>query len=120
MENQLNAGKCQCISFNKNGIITESDNALFNTGFLAGHPIAGEVPFIKKIYSRLLKLKATDQPLFFPHVRLDLDGYSGICDFFFTRVRQYAEEGFVWFIYDNSLHYGQPKNSGSQGPGCRG
>jgi hypothetical protein len=111
----MNAGKCQCISFNASGFITESDNALFNTGGLMGRPLRREVPFIDSIYRKLAKLKAGDEPLFFPQVRLEVAGYSGLCDLIFTRVRGLAGERFVWFIYDHSLHYGQPKRMAHSG-----
>jgi hypothetical protein len=111
----MNAGKCQCISFNASGFITESDNALFNTGGLMGRSLRAAVPFIGSIYRRLAKLKAEDEPLFYPQVRLDLAGYSGLCDFIFTRVKGPTGERIVWFIYDHSLHYGPPKRKAHSG-----
>lgn len=97
--------KCQCISFNKKGVIVESDNSLFNTGFLMGNTVTFQFPFIKKIFRKLITLKPTDEPLFFTDIKLNFSGYSSICDFIFTKVENPDGESIVWFIYDNSIHY---------------
>jgi len=102
--------KCQCISFNKKGFIVESDNSLFNTGIMMGNPLMLNFPFIKKIFKKLLTLKPTDEPLFFPNVQLTFSGYSAKCDFIFTKVENPDGESIVWFIYDNSIHYKEHKN----------
>jgi hypothetical protein len=111
----MQAGKSQVISFNLRGIITESDNTLFPTGGLAGHALQSEVPFIRRIFPMLKSLKSGDQPLFFPRVRLDMENYSGLCDFIFTRIKGATRDCFIWIIYDNSLHYGMPHNGISGG-----
>lgn len=97
--------KCQCISFDKKGFIMESDNSLFNTGVIMGSPIMFQFPFIKKIFKKLLSLKPTDEPLFFPNIKISLSNYSSICDLIFTKVDNPDGEAIVWFIYDNSLHF---------------
>ena len=97
--------KCQCISFNKKGFIVESDNSLFNTGIIMGNPVMLQFPFIKKIFKKLLSLKPTDEPLFFPNIKLTLEEYSSTCDFIFTKVENPDGESIVWFIYDNSIHF---------------
>ena len=101
-----NAGKCQCISFNNKGFITESDNKLFNAGAMMGRPLADGVPFIGEIYNKIRQLKAKGEPLFFPHVKLKFEGYNGICDLIFTKEKRATGEVYVWFIYDHTLHYG--------------
>ena len=68
--------KCQCISFNKKGFIVESDNSLFNTGFLMGNPVTFQFPFIKKIFKKLQSLKTTDEPLFFTNIKMHLSEYG--------------------------------------------
>ncbi len=100
------AGKCQCITFNRRGYVTESDNALFNTGRFMGRPLTDKIPFINTIFYRISQLTFNDAPLFFPRVQLDMDGYSGVCDLMFTRERRAEGDVFVWFIYDHTLHYG--------------
>ncbi|MFI5219434.1 MAG: hypothetical protein ACHQNT_08080 [Bacteroidia bacterium] len=102
--------KCQCISFNKKGFIVESDNSLFNTGTIMGRSVSFQFPFIKKIYKQLLKLRPTDEPLFFPNVKIDISDYSSICDFIFTKVENTDGESIVWFIYDNSMHFQEVLN----------
>ena len=97
--------KCQCISFNAKGLIEESDNSLFNTGILMGQSIKFQFPFIKKIFKKLLDLKTTDEPLFFPNNKFAFSGYSGICDFIFSKVENAEGESIVWFIYDNTAHF---------------
>lgn len=97
--------KCQCISFNKKGFIVESDNSLFNTGDLMGRSVSFLFPFIKKIFKQLIKLKPTDEPLFFPNVKINTSGYTSICDLIFTKVENPEGESIVWFIYDNSIHF---------------
>lgn len=97
--------KCQCISFNKEGFIVESDNSLFNTGIMMGNPLMFQFPFIKKIFKKLLSLKPTDEPLFFPNKQLAFSEYNGMCDFIFSKVENPDGESIVWFIYDNSAHF---------------
>ena len=97
--------KCQCISFNKKGMIEESDNSLFNAGVIMGNSVTFQFPFIKKIFKKLLNMKAGDEPLFFPNIKLCLEDYSSVCDFIFTKVENPDGESIVWFIYDNSLHF---------------
>jgi hypothetical protein len=106
LPSHANAGKCQCIAFSPKGIITESDNTLFNTGAWAGHSLHEKVPFIGTILKHLRKMNAGDAPLFIPRVYLELEGYSGICDFLFTREKQATGEVYKWIVYDHSLHYG--------------
>ena len=102
--------KCQCISFNQKGFITESDNSLFNTGFMMGSPVTFQFPFLKKIYRQLINLKPGDEPLFFPNIKLNTSEYSSVCDFIFTKVEHTDGESIVWFIYDNSIHFQEMLN----------
>lgn len=106
--------KCQCISFNKKGYIVESDNSLFNTGVMMGNPLMFQFPFIKKIYKKLLSLKTTDEPLFYPNIPLTFSEYTGMCDFIFTKVENPDGESIVWFIYDNSIHFKDTLNQKNQ------
>jgi hypothetical protein len=102
--------KCQCISFNKKGFIVESDNSLFNTGIMMGNPLMAQFPFIKKIIKKLVNLKPTDEPLFFPNEQFSFSGFNGVCDFIFSKVENPDGESIVWFIYDNSIHYKEKLN----------
>ncbi len=105
----LQPKKCQCISLNSSGFITESDNSLFNTGSLMGKPVTMMIPFLKKIFFRIKKLKPGDEPLFFQDIKLNLKDFPAVCDFIFTKVDHPDGESIVWFIYDNSFHFAERK-----------
>ncbi len=97
--------KCQCVSLNMEGYITESDNALFNVGPLMGQPITRLIPFVRKIYHRIKRLKPGQAPLFFQDVRVKMKNFPPVCDFIFTRIVHPDGEAILWFIYDNSMHF---------------
>jgi hypothetical protein len=107
---RLQPKKCQCVSLNTEGYITESDNTLFNVGPWMGQPITRWIPFVRKVYHRIKKLKPGQAPLFFQNVRVKAKNFPPVCDFIFTRIVHPDGESILWFIYDNSLHFAEEQN----------
>ncbi|MCC6385320.1 MAG: hypothetical protein LC117_01865 [Bacteroidia bacterium] len=97
--------KCQYISLDTYGFVIESDNTLFATEALMGMPIMLILPSMKKIYRKIRSLQPADQPLFYQNIRVQMNGFSSVCDFIFSKVERSEGESIVWFIYDNSTHF---------------
>jgi hypothetical protein len=106
--------KCQCISLNSSGFITESDNSLFNTGSMMGKPVMLQIPYLKKIFYRVRKLKPGDKPLFFQNIKVNVKNFPAVCDFVFTKVEYTDGEYILWFVYDNSFHFAERKDPVSE------
>ena len=98
--------KCQCITFDENGKIMGSSDTLFTISRKTVSAIKREFPFLWNIISYFKTNEQSNEPLFFPQVEFECNGYYSVCDFTFMKseddrgIRKY-----IWMIYDNSIHY---------------
>lgn len=98
--------KCQCITLDEQGNIVGSSETLFETKKFTASIVKKEFPFLWGIISHLKGNTKTDDPLFFPQVEMEIDGYRSVCDFTFMKsVDALGIQRFIWMIYDNSIHY---------------
>jgi hypothetical protein len=103
--NDLN-DKCQCITFDESGKVTGSNDTLFQASRLTLSVIRQHYPFLWKIIKYLRSHENEKEPLFFPGVEFEFNGYYSVCDFTFMKsVDALGIKRFIWMIYDNSIHY---------------
>ena len=109
VDNYLSEGeeeKCQCITFDENGKIMGSSDTLFTLSRKTVSAIKREFPFLWNIITYFKANEMNNEPLFFPQVEFECNGYYSVCDFTFMKsedargIRKY-----IWMIYDNSIHY---------------
>jgi len=104
--NQDESEKCQCITLDETGKIVGSSDTLFETKKMTASMIKKQFPFLWGIISKLKEPEYAHDPLFFPHIELEINGYRSICDFTFMKsVDALGIQRFIWMIYDNSIHY---------------
>lgn len=109
LENQ----KCQCITFDEHGRVLGSNDALFPAVRLTLERMKKEMPFVWKVLRHLKSEDAETDPLFFPEVEFEVNGYRNICDFTFMKsVDPMGIRRFICLIYDNSIHYRHLLSSG--------
>lgn len=105
-ENESGVQKCQCITFDDQGKILGSTEELFPAFRLTSDRLKQEFPFLWKVISALRSGKLNDDPLFFPKVEFEINGYRNICDFtFMSSEDAMGIRRFICLIYDNSIHY---------------
>ena len=98
--------KCQCITFDENGKIMGSCDTLFTTSKLTVAGIKREFPFLWNIINYFKTNEKSNDPLFFPQVEFECNGYYSVCDFTFMKSEDARGiRKFIWMIYDNSIHY---------------
>ena len=108
--------KCQCITFDENGKIMGSCDTLFATGRLSVAKIKKEFPFLWKMISYLKSHKDDPNPLFYPDIEFEYNGYRSVCDFTFMQSEDaLGIKRFICMIYDNSIHYKHLIKSGLTG-----
>ena len=113
MEPGIDHEKCQCITLDEKGNIAGSCDSLFRTTELKSGRLKSKFPFLENIISYLSSVKDLAEPLFFPQVDFECDGYRSICDFTFMKTEDArGVKRFIWIIYDNSLHYHQLISAG--------
>ena len=98
--------KCQSITFDANGKILGSCDTLFTTARLTATQIKRDYPFLWKVLSYLKSNNNENDPLFFPQIDFECNGYRSICDFTFMKSEDaLGIKRFICMIYDNSIHY---------------
>ena len=98
--------KCQCITFDEKGQIMGSNDTLFTVSRKTVSAIKREFPFLWNIISYFKSNEASNEPLFFPQVEFECNGYYSVCDFTFMKSEDARGiRKFIWMIYDNSIHY---------------
>jgi hypothetical protein len=109
VDNYLNLeenDKCQCITFDEQGRIMGSCDTLFTISRLTVSAIKREFPFLCNIIRHFKNKKNADDPLFFPQIEFECNGYYSVCDFTFMKSEDARGiQRFIWMIYDNSIHY---------------
>lgn len=110
--------KCQCVTFDENGNILGSCETLFPAGRMSKQILKKQFPFLESILGYLKDMSREAEPLFFPQVDFECNGYHSICDFTFMKSEDARGiQRFIWMIYDNSIHFNHlisKSNSGSR------
>jgi hypothetical protein len=114
-ENSAHSVKCQYITLDAMGNVTDSCDTLFEMDSHTRVELFRKFPFLILIFSRLERTGKEDEPVFIPDVDFTCDEYHSVCDFTFMRtVDARGVKRIVWMIYDNSEHYKDVIRPGKQ------
>ena len=115
LQKQSRVNFCQYFLFDKNGILFESCNSIFDSSGLLSKPFQNWFPFIESIYPELEKLDASDE-LKFSKLHQPSSFLNGIYDFTFSKIELDQKTYLSWIVYDKTsiyltlLGYQQQKN----------
>lgn len=114
-ENSADAVKCQYITLDAMGNVTDSCDTLFEMESFSRVALLRKFPFLHMIFSRLSKPGNEGKPVFIPDADFTCDEYHSVCDFTFMRSTDaHGIKNIVWIIYDNSEHYKDVIRPGKQ------
>ncbi len=113
-DNTSGSVKCQYITLDDHGNVTESCDTLFEMNTFSGSGTRKKFPFLNNIL-RKLKTTKNAEPIFLPDIDFHCEEYHSICDFTFMRTTDARGiKRIIWMIYDNSVHYKEMIKPGSK------
>ncbi len=114
-EHNADAVKCQYITLDAMGNVTESCDTLFEMESFSRVTLFRKFPFLEMIFAGLSRPGSESEPVFIPDVDFTCDEYHSVCDFTFMRTTDaHGVKNIVWMVYDNSEHYKHVIRPGKQ------